>query len=137
MRISITFHYIRHNFISIKRSSRKFILENRQFNLEGVIPQLHGCRVSNLPYEGGSQTFFLLVSSLIHFETTLARRESLYCFSFILFAFDSKGHKRERRSALLAKIRHCATHMRGKHTEVSLLYVHGMVEGLTLGELPA
>jgi len=58
-------------------------MENHQFNLEGVIPQLQRCRVSNLPYEGGSQTFFLLVSSLIHFETTLARTESLYYFSFI------------------------------------------------------
>ena len=134
----MTFQYIQHNFISFKRSSRKFIIENRQFNLEGVIPHtLHDCRVSNLPYEGGSQTFFLLVSSLFCFETTLARTESLYYFSFILFAFDSKGHKRERRSALLAKIRHCATHKRGKHTEVSLLYVHCIVEGLTLGELPA
>lgn len=92
VRISMTFQYIQHNFISIKRSSRKFIIENRQFNLEGVIPHtLHGCRVSNLPYEGGSQTFFLLVSSLIRFETTLARTESLYYFSFILFAFDFEG----------------------------------------------
>ena len=31
-----------------------------------------------------------------------------------------KGHKRERRSAQLTKIKHCATHSSGKHTKLGL-----------------
>ena len=37
-----------------------------------------------------------------------------------LFLLILKGHKRERRSARLTKIKHRATHSRGKHAKLGL-----------------
>ena len=79
-----------------------------------------------------------IAAKALHASRVINQRfqsRSFYCIIFFLFWAFSAGHKRERRSARLTKIKHRATHSRGKHAKLGL-FVRGELTSLRENCLP-